>query len=245
MIKRFLLLMLCFLTIIAIGCTIDDAIKIVTDNITEEPEEPVIEEPAPVVDENKPEDFIMELKPIKQFSNYVASPAEQFCMVVYGIDQGILEKVILEDTEDNLYPFDSFFMYEGKIYFTVKDFINDDPAVEAVEETHYFEQTGNDIVKILKSEFPMPRASEHIEFEGNDFKIKTTPYDIDGVPIPTSRVYKGLLVIGYLKIDGCVLVENGLWFSVAETIKTRYEGVYLWTIGGSAPNRILESGRIY
>ena len=100
--KRFLLLSLYFLIIFAVSCTIDDKVKIIKESI--------IEEPAPVADENKPEDFIMELKPIKRFSNYVASPAKQFCMVVYGIDQGVLEKVILEDTKDNLYPFDSFFM---------------------------------------------------------------------------------------------------------------------------------------
>lgn len=230
--KRFLLLSLCFLTIFAISCTIDDRVE-----ITKENKEPAIEEPTPVVDEIKPEDYIMELKPIKQFSNYVVSPN-----IIYGVDGVKLEKVHLYDTEDEEHLFDKFFMGDGKIYFTVKSFVNDDPAVE---ETHYFEQTGIDIVKILKSDFPTPSASEHIEFEEDDFRIETTPYDIDNVPTPTSRVYQGLLVVGYLKIDGCVLVENGLWFSVAETIKTRYEGVYLWTIGGSSPNRILESGRIY
>ena len=58
-------------------------------------------------------------------------------------------------------------------------------------------------------------------------------------------MYKGSPVVGYLKIDGYVLTEDGLWFSVAETIKTRHEGVYLWTVERSSPNRVLESGRIF
>lgn len=235
--KRFLLLSLCFLIIFVTSCTIDDEVEMIEESIVDEPEKPAIEKPAPVVEENITEDLTMELKPIKQFSNYVVSPN-----AVYGINGAGLEEVKPVDIDNTVYPFDSFFMSKGKLYFTIKSFVNDDPAVE---ETHYFEQTGNDISVIAKSDSPLIPASEHIEYESNDFKIETTPYDIDGVSTPTSRVYQGLPVVGYLKIDGCVLVENGLWFSVAETIKTRLEGVYLWTISGSSPNRVLESGRIY
>lgn len=244
--KRFLLLSLYFLIIFAVSCTVDDKVKITEESdgeepedpeipVIDEPEEPVIEEPAPVVDENKPEDYIMELKPIKQFSNYVVAPN-----AVYGIDGISLEKIEPVDIDDTVLSFNDFFLLGGDVYFSVEN-----TNAENNDVIHYFKQSEADISDIGASNFPVPLASEHIEFEGNDFKIETTPYDIDDVPTPTSRVYQGLLVVGYLKIDGCVLIENGLWFSVAETIKTRYEGVYLWTIGGSSPNRILESGRIY
>lgn len=237
MTKIFIIFMLfCLMTIFVIGCTIDEAIEIVTESIIEEPEKPAIEEPAPVVEENKPEDYIMELKPIKQFSNYAVNQTG-----VFGIDQSKLILVIPEDTKDNLKVFDSFFMKDGKMYFIIKDFVNDDPAVE---ETHYFEQTGNDIIKIVKSDFPMPRASDHIEFEDGDYKIIKYPYDIDGESTITSRVFQGSLIVGYLKIDGCVLVDDGLWYSVTETIQTRLEGVYYWPVGGQ-PRRVLDNGRIY
>ena len=224
--QRFLLLSLCFLLIFAVSCTIDDI---------DEPKESAIEEPAPVVDENITEDLPMELKPIKLFSNYVVAPN-----AVYGIDRISLEKIEPVDVDNTVLSFNDFFLSGGDVYFSIEN-----KDAEDTDVIHYFKQSKSDINDIGASNFPVPAASEHIEIEGNDFKIETTPYDIDGVPTPTSRVYQGLLVVGYLKIDGCVLVKNGFWFSVAETIKTRLEGVYLWTIGGSSPNRVLESGRIY
>ena len=242
--KRFLLLLLCFLIIFVVNCIIDDKVEIVKESIAEEP---TIEEPAPVVEENIMEDSPMELKPIKLFSNYVVAPN-----AVYGIDGISLEKIEPVDIDDNVLSFNDFFLLGGDMYFSIENMENGDPIpdtdpvqYEMIEVFHYFKQSGADISDIGASNFPISPTSEHIEYEGNNFKIINFPYEIDNTPTITSRVSQGSLVVGYLKIDGYMPVKTGFWFSVAETIKTRYEGVYLWTIGGSSPNRVLESGRIY
>lgn len=240
--QRFLLILLCLMTILATDCTIDDAIE----SIIEEIEQPTVEEPAPIKEENPQEDYVMELKPIKQFSNYVAS-----LNAIYGVDGIKLEKVHLYDTKDNEHLFYDFFMADGKTYFTVRQMVNGDPMpdtdpvqYEQIEKTYYFEQAKADLIEILKKAFPDPPVSEHIEFEDSNFKIIIFPYEKDGETTITSRVSQGSLVVGYLKIDGCMLVDNGLWYSVAERIQTRLEGVYYWPVGGQ-PRRVLDIGRIY
>ena len=248
MIKRIMFFTLfCLMTFSVISCTIGDVVEIVTESIIEEFDKPSAEEPAPVVEENEPEDYIMEIKAIKQFSNYVVAPN-----AVYGINGINLEKLKLVDKDDIDKSFSELFVSSGDIYFSIENIESGDPIpdtdpvqYEQIEVTHYFKQSGTDINEVAALSYPAPPASEHIEFESEIFKIVTTPYDIEGVMTSTSRVYKGSPVVGYLKIDGYVLTEEGLWFSVAETIKTRHEGVYLWTIERSSPNRVLESGRIF
>ncbi len=188
----------------------------------------------------------MELKPIKQFSNYAVSPN-----AIYGIDGVKLEKVHLYDTEDKEHLFYELFLKNSDILFAVENVEKGDPIpntdpvqYESSKVFHFFKQAGNKIIEIKPSDFITPPVSEHIEFEGGDYKIVTFPYEKDGETTITSRVSQGLPIVGYLKIDGCVLVEDGLWYSVAETIQTRLEGVYYWPIGGQ-PRRVLEIGRIY
>ena len=252
MMKRISRISLCFLTILVIGCTIDNTPEIVTESIIEEPEEP-----APVVEENKPEDLTMDLKPIKQFSNYVVSPN-----AVYGIDGVSLEKVNVFDIDDNEYSFNQFFKTGNDVFFKITNMETGDPIpdtdpvqYETVEVIHYFKQKVKVLTEIDEGDFPTPPDSKHIEFEGGSYKIFSFLYENKGEATPTSRVsftpppdpnkeIRGVPVVGYLQIDGCALTQEGLWFSVSETIKTRFEGVYFWSVSGS-PNRVLDIGRIY
>ncbi len=252
MIKRLSSILLCFLTILVIGCTIDSITEIVTEIINEEPEEP-----APVVEENKPEDLTMDLKPIKQFENYVVSPN-----AIYGIDGVSLEKIIPVDIEDVEYYFKQFFKIGNDVFFTIPR-IEDGILIldthpeqyEQIEVIYYFKQKGKVLTEIDKADFPTPPDSVRIEFEGGSYKIFPFLYENKGEETLTSRVsftpppdpnieIQGVPVVGYLQIDGCSFTQGGLWFSVSETIKTRFEGVYFWSVGGS-PNRVLDVGRIY
>ena len=252
MMKRLSSILLCFLTILVIGCTIDSITEIVTEIINEEPEEP-----APVVEENKPEDLTMDLKPIKQFDNYVVSPH-----LVLGIDGVSLETVDVFDTDDNEYSFKEFFKIGNDVFFKIANMETGEPIpdtdpvqYETVEVIHYFKQKVKVLTEIDKADFPTPPDSKRIEFEGGSYKIFPFLYENKGEETLTSRVsftpppdpnieIQGVPVVGYLQIDGCSLTQGGLWFSVSETIKTRFEGVYFWSVGGS-PNRVLDVGRIY
>ena len=251
MMKRFSLISLCFLTILLIGCTIDSIPEIFTENINEEPEEPAL------VVEIKPEDLTMDLKPIKQFDNYVVSPT-----AVYGIDGVGLEKIFAVIDSGTAFSFKQFFKTGNDIFFKIANTETGDPIpdtdpveYEAIEVIHSFKQKGKVLTEIAEVEFPTPPDSKHIEFEGGNYKIFTFLYGDLGEEIDTSRVsftpspdpnkeIQGVPVVGYLQIDGCALTQEGLWFSVSETIKTRFEGVYFWAVGGS-PNRVLDIGRIF
>ena len=239
-------ILFCLMTISAIGCTIDEAIEIVTESIIEEIEEPAVEKPAPAVEENITEDYIMELKPIKQFSNYVVA-----LNAVYGIDGVSLEKIEAVDEDETVYSFTQFFKIGNDVYFSVSSMetgnpIPDtDPAeYEQIEIIHYFKQKGKILTELNKADFPQPPASEHILFEGGNYKIEKTTFNIDGVDTDISDVYNGSPHVTYLEVNGCALTDEGLWFSVSITIKTRYEGIYFWSLKGS-PNRVLNAGRIY
>ena len=236
--KRFLLLSLCFLIIFISGCTIDNKIEMTKESI--------IEEPAPVVEENITEDLTMELKPIKLFSNYVVSPN-----AVYGIDGVGLEKIEAVDEDETLHPFTQFFKIGNDIYFSVSSMETGNPIsdtdpvqYETIEVIHYFKQKGKVLTELDEADFPSPPTSEHILFQGGNYKIEKTTFNIDGVDTDISDVHNGSPHVTYLEVNGCALTDKGLWFSVSTTIKTRYEGIYFWSLKG-APNRVLNVGRIY
>ena len=236
--KRFLLLSLCFLIIFVSSCTIDNKVEMTKESITEKP--------APVVEENKPEDITMELKPIKQFSNYVVAPH-----FVYGIDGVGLEKIEAVNENETVYFFTQFFKIGNDVYFSVANMETGDPIpdtdpvqYEMVEVIHYFKQKGKVLTELDEADFPSPPVSEHIFFEGGNYKIEKTTFNIDGVDTDISDVYNGSPHVTYLEVNGCALTDEGLWFSVSTTIKTRYEGIYFWSLKG-APNRVCTIGRIY
>ena len=193
------------------------------------------------------EEIIMEMNPIKVYEKYAVNENGN----VLGINGNVLEPVFLTDTDDKGYQFNEFFVKDGTMFFNVKTIDNTDPE-NPVEVVKYYFQTGDQITEETNvSAFPDKPVSDFVEMGVSPFSIVTFDYNGED----TSRVIKDIfdednklvksLPTGFKMIDAYCSTNDGLWFSVPETISIRLKGIYFYPVGGNLSSSPIMSGRIW
>ena len=178
----------------------------------------------------------MELQPIKEYKNYVTSGKR-----VFGINRDSLEEITILSSEGGKILFEKFFVIDGELCLSVIIMESIEPDGEPSGVEHFFVQSSGDMMEVEKSAFFNMPESMRIEYPKDKlFTIKKTIYG----ELETSTVIRGTLQEAYLKIDGCARANNGMWFSVPESYKSRLQGVYFWP-DDAVKSRILVDGRIW
>ena len=210
-----------------------------------EMESAVIETEEIKMSEKVKEIYLMKMRPIEVFEKYCVTDD----MKIVGLSETEMTVIVLSDTEDKTHKAKRFYKDSKGIYFSVsvmeqgEAIPNTDPVqYEAIEREYMFKQVGDVVTEI--TEFPeIPESGRVVFGEKSESNMSISKEHPANNP-ECSYVWNGIKPTGYLMVDGFMVVDNGLWWSVPEDYSTRLKGLYFQKLGGNV-QRILPSGRIF
>jgi hypothetical protein len=241
LIEKKQLIVLYFICMLYLSCeqpqsiTVEDAREQEIEESTEENDvqedaEEIIKKPETPAEETiKMINFV----PIDDYQAYAFADGR-----LKGLSGDKAETCKLIDNDDNQYPIHDFYHSGGVLYFCVEIMETGDSQSETVK--HYYKQTDGIIETMQESEFTPPK-SYRITMVDTFFKIQDGEYNGQTI----SHVYQGSAYRAYVTIDGFLLNDSGLWFSVPEGVKHAEAGIWFCKDQTSRCYRVTEYGRIF
>lgn len=207
--------------------------EIDTEIIT--PEDPEIEE--------KKE---MTIKPIKTYQNYVFTENKK----LYGIIRDKKELIVLEDSENQLHPFNDFFTDSGDVYFSVKETVIDETDPENVtseEVAHYYSQVDDEVSEFVNADdFPAKKESVRVEMGIAPWSIITGDYKGTAISSVSQLINAdNKPVKNFLFVDGYSVTNDVLWFSVPDGVNGAEKGLWYSVLNSGRFVKVSEYGRIW
>lgn len=194
-------------------------------------------------DEIITEVVFMEMLPVVVYDHYAIMGKKLF-----GIDKKSFVELKCPNKDGGEVAFRSVFIDNGTLYFTISEWVLNEESGNNEEVVRYFAQIGDVLTEIEASDFPeSPAVSDYpyvvLPASGNSpWKIEASEYN--GMDI--SRIYQGALVMAFAQIDGYMIFDGGILFSVTSDLApTRKAGIWVWEESVGGPVRIKDQGRIY
>lgn len=186
----------------------------------------------------------LKVKAIPAYDRYASNEPATGFTTVWGIDGDELDPVSLESAEGESLRFLDFMVVDGVVYFQVQLSMTTTDEETGEKQTipvvHYYSQNGSTITEIEAADYPDKPERVRVSYDGDLFKVVTTEYNGDTY----SYVYQGPLCCAYAVIDSYVLKNEGLWFSVSESMNLRPAGIYFFRKGEGRITEVCD-GRIW
>lgn len=122
---------------------------------------------------------------------------------------------------------------------------------EYEQKTVYYNQSNKKIKELKDSELEEDKIETHITYNSDNFEVYTdTWFDPEQQKeITVSKIKNKVTCCGdptYRMISGCFEIENGLWFSVADSGRRYHkEGLYFFPKNKKAVSFFKGKGKIY